>query len=154
MKASDIVDFFYHQLPHMSWEMDKETYDKVSRMHCDNGNYLCELALEKTKPSALMGHPIVISERKGLRLKFSFKDGISREFQYQNPAPAWTTDPPTVPGWYWCKTNWLPRVPSSRMVEVEDMGDGRICYKVDEDFWCPVSDMEGAEWSGPLTSPE
>jgi len=62
-------------------------------------------------------------------------------------ALAWTTEAPTVPGWYWAllDARWGP--------EVVSISEGCVEQVMDE-YPEKVSFYHGARWYGPLEVPE
>ena len=73
------------------------------------------------------------------------------------PELRWTTEPPTVPGWYWVR--WSPRKPWSGQSEVEVVEvlvpkSGAVyldhCGRSPE--WESLS-ANWLEWSGPIPEP-
>lgn len=56
----------------------------------------------------------------------------------------WTTEKPTVPGWYWYKGNW-----NAETVHVVYAQNGRLYAR----WWDWVDEMNG-QWAGPLEVPK
>jgi hypothetical protein len=58
--------------------------------------------------------------------------------------PKWTEQAPTAPGWYWVR--WAGAATDTEVVEVwEDLTT---------DLYGAASEMDGAEWCGPLEEPK
>jgi hypothetical protein len=55
---------------------------------------------------------------------------------------AWTTDKPTMPGWYWYRNK-----PAQEAILVRF--DGINYFPMDSNAW-----LDLGEWSGPITPPE
>lgn len=69
---------------------------------------------------------------------------------------SWTTDKPTLPGFYWALDNhWKedgwPEEEASHIVQVELMGKGYVVYVIGDDEPRMVDEFE--EWAGPLELP-
>lgn len=64
----------------------------------------------------------------------------------------WTTEPPTVEGWYWCR---LSRLNMSRCVEVYGARD-QLMFGSKRDDYTPQTPVtrEGFEWAGPIPEPK
>lgn len=60
----------------------------------------------------------------------------------------WTTDKPTVPGWYWTKSKRGRRV-TTTIQRVKAWRDGRLYLYAGK----PVERHE-CEWAGPISMPE
>lgn len=74
--AEQIIEALHESIPRKSWEMDKETFDKIHKLHDDDMKYLC--ARESNypdKPDTLLGIPIVIMQDKCFQLRFDFPNG-------------------------------------------------------------------------------
>ncbi len=67
-------------------------------------------------------------------------------------ALTWTTEPPTVEGWYWCR---LSRLNMSRCVEVYGARD-QLMFGSKRDDYTPQTPVtrEGFEWAGPIPEPK
>jgi HK97 family phage major capsid protein len=55
------------------WEIDQEMIGCLHPLKDGNGKFLFEPET-KEKPMTLLGHPVVITGRKGLRMIFTFAD--------------------------------------------------------------------------------
>ncbi len=75
----------------------------------------------------------------------------------------WTTEPPTVAGWYWMGTN--SKIDHVANAEKKNCGgvyeimpvkiiDGRACYDMKFEDSPIVIDTEIFEWAGPIDAPE
>lgn len=62
----------------------------------------------------------------------------------------WTTEPPTEPGYYWCRTRWR----YATVVEVAEENGHLVVYEMGrDDTPAPPDWTEYLAWSGPLTAP-
>ena len=73
---------------------------------------------------------------------------IEAERQLGNPALSWTTDKPTMPGWYWWR-----EVDSKDgfIVQVDIEGETVSSSGTADD--ASLDEMVGGEWAGPLEPP-
>lgn len=81
-----------------------------------------------------------------------FADEISAIAAWNSPrALTWTTEPPKVAGWYWCRPSEL-NMP--RCVEVYGAREQLMFGSKRDDFnpQVPVT-KEGFEWAGPIPTP-
>jgi hypothetical protein len=60
----------------------------------------------------------------------------------------WTSEKPTVPGWYWYRDNAVP----SRIVEVSTRSGGALWVTRMQRNGCFVDRLYG-QWSGPIEPP-
>lgn len=64
----------------------------------------------------------------------------------QNLTPAWRSEPPTEPGWYWCAMR--------RLLVVEVYRDGHRLAAQAAGSTIPEEDFTKFKWSGPIQPPQ
>jgi hypothetical protein len=63
--------------------------------------------------------------------------------------PKWTTEKPTVPGWYW----WRANGKDDSIVRLIETQEGGLIVQFETGHCAYVRNVPDGEWAGPLTPP-
>lgn len=74
-----LVSFLHNNQPLVTWEIDRDTLDKIRMLKDDAGEYLWRPFPhgEKADPPTLLGISITVASNKCFNLRYEFPDGTT-----------------------------------------------------------------------------